>query len=153
MHRHFEAIFSTALAGLHFQPVWEEWGDRGQHLLQPELSEAAGRVHTKKARHCQCCGGGEQPVMLHLESTVHDPREEVVPKPFFFGNKKANFNYIFKSCSQVLSNVSVIHGLCIDACPIRSYHQADKVAQQLKVLIAKANSLSSVPRTNILGEN
>lgn len=91
--------------------------------------------------------------MLHLESTVHDPREEVVPKPFFFGNKKANFNYIFKSCSQVLSNVSVIHGLCIDACPIRSYHQADKVTQQLKVLIAKANSLSSVPRTNILEEN
>ena len=109
---HFEAISSTALAGLHFQPVWEERGDRGQHLLQPGLLEAAGRVHTEETRHCQCCGCGEQPVMLHLESTVHDPCEEVVSKQFF-GNKRDSFKHILKSCSQVLSTFSVSHGLCI----------------------------------------
>lgn len=103
MHIHFEAISNTALTGLHFQPVWEEWGDRGQHLLQPGLPEAARRVHTEETRHCQCCGSGEQPVLLHLESTVHDPCEEVISKRFLFGNKKAKFKHILRSCSQVLS--------------------------------------------------
>lgn len=109
----FEAVSRTAFAGLHFQPVWEEWGDRGQHLLQPGLLEAARRVHPEETRHRQCCGCGEQPVMLHLESTVHDPREEVVIQQFFFGNKRANLNHILKSRSQVLSNISAIRGLCI----------------------------------------
>ena len=108
-HIHFEAISSTALAGLHFQSVWEERGDRGQHLLQPGLLEATGRLHTEETRHCQCCGGGEQPVMLHLESAVHDPCEEVVSKQFF-GNKRANFKHMLKSCSQVLFNISVVPG-------------------------------------------
>lgn len=69
---------STTLAGLCLQPVWEERGAGGQHLLQPGLPKAAGGVHTSEARCGQRRGGGEQSVVLCVASALYDPCEEEV---------------------------------------------------------------------------
>lgn len=65
-------------AGLRVQPLREERRDRRLHLFHLGLPAAAGGLRAPQTRRGPRLGGGEQPVLLRLESPLHDAGGQAV---------------------------------------------------------------------------